>query len=174
MHEYRILFLVGNDRPGIVDELSAFLYERSANIEESRMAALGGKFAIITLFSCTVEHLQKIQDDLDKLGELGFEVSMHKAADPEQIAKRPEIPLKLEVVSMDHPGIVQKVVHILHHYGININSLDTQVIRAPLSGAPLFDLKLEAGVPQGVTIARVKDELTKLATQENLDLIFTK
>ena len=174
MKEYRILFLVGNDRPGIVDDLSAFLYQRNANIEDSRMAALGGKFAIMTLFSCSGEHLQKIQGDLAILGDLGFEVSVHEAADPEQIAKRPEIPLKLEVISMDHPGIVQKVVHILHHYGISINSLDTQVIRAPLSGAPLFDLKLEAGVPQGVTIAKVKEELTALARKENLDLTFSK
>ena len=75
---------------------------------------------------------------------------------------------------MDHPGIVQKIVHLLHRHNINIKSLNTQVARAPLSGAPLFDLSLEADVPVEKPIARVKDELTELAAQMNLDLSFKK
>ena len=75
---------------------------------------------------------------------------------------------------MDHPGIVQRVVHILRQHNINIRSLNTQVRGAPLSGAPLFDLNLEADVPKDVSIATVKNELTDLAIQRNLDLSFKK
>ena len=172
MKKYLILFSVGKDRPGIVDDVSTMLFERGANIEDSRMAALGGRFAIMTLFSCTLVQMEAIAAGLDDLKKLGLESSLHEAEDPTQSPKQPGLPLKIEVIAMDHPGIVQKVVHILHHHEVNIEFLDTQVTRAPLSGALLFDLTLEAGVPPEKSIAKVKEDLAGLAAEMNLDLNF--
>ena len=174
MKEYRILFLVGKDRPGIVDDVSTFLFERSANIEDSRMAAMGGRFSIMTLFSCDSEQLESIEDGLDDLRSLGFEISIHEAEDPAAIPQKAELPLRFEVVAMDHPGIVQKVVSMLHRHNVNIQSLNTHTTSAPLSGAPLFDLMIEAAVPAGEPIAKVKEELSKLAAEENLDLNYLR
>lgn len=174
MKVFKILFLVGKDRPGIVDKLSGFLFERQANIEDSRMAAMGGCFSIMTLFSCDAEQLQVIIEGLGELQRLGFETSLHDAHDPSTLAKTPELPLHLEVMAMDHPGIVQKVVHILHRHNVNIQSLNTQVIRAPHTGAPLFDLSLVAGVPADASVTRVKEDLEALAYEMNLDLSFKK
>jgi glycine cleavage system transcriptional repressor len=174
MKKYMILFSVGKDRPGIVDDVSSLLFERGGNIEDSRMAAMGGRFSIITLFSCTSEQLETIKAGLDDLKELGLETSLHQAEDPTAIPTQPALPLKFDLMSMDHPGIVQKVVHLLHQHNVNIQSLNTQVARAPLSGAPLFDLTLEASVPAEKQITKVKDELMKLAAQMNLDLSFKK
>jgi glycine cleavage system transcriptional repressor len=174
MKEYRILFLVGRDRPGIADDVSTFLFERGANIEDSRMAALGGRFSVMTLFSCSSEQLSAITRDLDKLRATGFEVSLHEADDPAAVPRQAGLPLKLEIISMDHPGIVQKVVSLLHHHNVNILTLDTRVTSAPLSGASLFDLILEANVPATTSIATVKDDLLRLAAEMNLDLNFVK
>ena len=172
MKKYMILFSVGKDRPGIVDDVSTLLFEKGANIEDSRMAAMGGRFSIMTLFSCTSEQLESIRVGLDDLRKLGLETSLHKAEDPTATPAQPALPIKFDVQSMDHPGIVQKIVHLLHQHNVNIKSLNTQVARAPLSGAPLFDLNLEADVPVEKPIARVKEELMELAAQMNLDLNF--
>lgn len=174
MRTHIILFLVGKDRPGIVDDLSTLLYERGANIEDSRMATMGGRFSIMTLFSCAPDQLEAIGADLDDLRELGFEISLHEADDPGTVPREAGLPFKLEIVSMDHPGIIQNVVSILHGHNVNIQNLDTRVTSAPLSGAPLFDLILEASVPADRSIARVKEELMKLAAEMNLDLSFVK
>ena len=107
---------------------------------------------------------------LDDLKKLGLETSLHEAEDPTATPAQPALPMKFEVQSMDHPGIVQKIVHLLHQHNVNIKSLNTQVAMAPLSGAPLFDLTLEADVPVEKPIARVKDELMELAAQMNMDL----
>ena len=172
MKTYMILFSIGKDRPGIVDNVSTLLYEQGANIEDSRMAAMGGCFSIMTLFSCPAEQLDTIKAGLEDLRKLGLESSLHKAEDPAASPKQASLPLKFEVVAMDHPGIVQKVVHILHQHNVNIQSLNTQVIRAPLSGAPLFDLDLEADVPPEKSIGKIKSELTDLAGKMNIDLNF--
>ncbi len=73
---------------------------------------------------------------------------------------------------MDHPGIVQRVVHLLREHDVNIESMETQVAGAPLSGAPLFDLRLEAKVPADKSIGKVKEQLADLAGEMNLDLVF--
>ena len=99
---------------------------------------------------------------------------IREAEDPVSSPKRAELPLKIEVTAMDHPGIVQSVVHILRRHDVNIESLNTQVTKAPLSGAPIFGLVLEAGVPAEKSIARIKEELSDLAAEMNLDLNFPR
>jgi glycine cleavage system transcriptional repressor len=174
MKKYMILFSVGKDRPGIVDDVSTLLFERGANIEDSRMAAMGGRFSIMTLFSCPTEQLEDIRTGLDDLRKKGLETSLHEAEDPTASPAKPALPIKFGVMSMDHPGVVQKVVHLLHQHNVNIRTLNTQVTRAPLSGAPLFDLVLEADVPVEKPIPRLKNDLMELAAQMNLDLSFRK
>ena len=49
MKKFMILFYVGKDRPGIVHDVSTFLFDHGANIEDSRMAAMGGRFSIVML-----------------------------------------------------------------------------------------------------------------------------
>lgn len=172
MRKYRILLCVGKDRPGIVDDISTVLYQGGANIEDSRMSVLGGCFSMMTLFSCTSEQMESIQVGLHKLKGLGLDTFLHDAQDPTAAPRRPGLPLRFELTAMDHPGIVQKVVHLLHSHDVNIESLETQVTRAPLSGAPLFTLTLEATVPAEKPITRVKAQLEDLASEMNLDLVF--
>jgi len=174
MKTYMILSLVGKDRPGIVEEISTFLLAHEGNIEDSRMAAMGGRFSVMTLFSCPSGKVELIRKDMAELAKLGFEASLHGADDPSLMPRHPELPLKMEVIAMDHPGIVQRVVSILHRHNVNIQSLETRVSSAPLSGAPLFDLLLQAAVPAEESIAKIKSELSALAAEMNLDLSFVK
>jgi glycine cleavage system transcriptional repressor len=171
MKKYMILFSVSQDRPGIVDDVSSFLFERGANIEDSRMAALGGCFSIMTLFSCSGEQAETIKGDLNHLMTLGLESSIHDA-NPMDSKLEEGTPLKMDVRAMDHPGIVQGLVRILRLHDANIRSLNTHVSKAPLSGAPLFSLDLEADVQAGESIEILKKELTDLASKMNLELNF--
>ncbi len=172
MTKYFILLSSGKDRPGIVDDISTILFEKGANIEDSRMAVLGGCFSSMTLFSCTEGQVEAVEEGLEDLKGVGLETHLHPAADPAIGPVRTGLPLKFEIIAMDHPGIVQRVVRLLRKQDVNIESLETQVTRAPLSGAPLFDLRIEAKVPPESSIGETKDRLARLAAEMNLDLIF--
>ena len=67
MTKHMILSLIGKDRPGIVDDVSTLLFDEGANIEESRMAALGGYFSIMALFTCQALQLPTIASKLAEL-----------------------------------------------------------------------------------------------------------
>ena len=172
MTKYFILLSSGRDRPGIVDDISSLLFDKGANIEDSRMAVMGGCFSSMTLFSCSGKQVEAIRAGLDHLRELGLETHLHPAEDPAGSPVTAGLPLKFEMTAMDHPGIVQRVVHLLREHDVNIESLETHVTDAPLSGAPLFDLRLEAKVPADKPIGKVKEQLADLAGEMNLDLVF--
>jgi glycine cleavage system transcriptional repressor len=174
MKVFKILFLIGKDRPGIVDEVSTMLYNHGANIEDSHMAVLGGLFSITTLFSCDETSLDKIKGEFDRLTAKGFETSLHDAQPPQVFPGKSSLPLKLEIQAMDHPGIVREVVHLLHRQNTNIVSLNTSVDHAPLTGAPLFNMTLEALVPEGTSITKVKTAISNLSMDKDLDLSFRK
>lgn len=169
-----ILFTVGKDRPGIVNDVSTLLFQHNANIEDSRMAALGGRFSIMTLFSAAPRDLERIKAAIGDLRQVGLESFLYEADDPQAGRRKPSLPLYVEVRAIDHPGIIKRVVHILHQGNVNIQSLKTDVNRAPLSGAPLLELSLEADVPADSSIAGIKEKLSDLAVEMNLDLSFTK
>lgn len=171
MKEYMILFSACKDRPGIVDDISTVLFEHGANIEDSRMAVMGGCFSTMTFFSCEKDQLATIKNGLKNIEELGIECFLHKAESPEnEQSFKVALPLKIEITAMDHPGIVQNVVNVLGRHEVNILSINTNVTGAPLSGASLFNLTLEAAVPEN--IMEVKDALLELAAEIDLDLNF--
>ena len=49
MDSYLVVSALGTDRPGLVEALSETVVESGCNINDSRMAVLGGEFAIIML-----------------------------------------------------------------------------------------------------------------------------
>jgi glycine cleavage system transcriptional repressor len=172
MNKYMILFALCKNRLGIVDEVSTYLFDRNANILDSRMAVMGGQFSITCLFSGSPEDLEKIKTDIGNLTDIGIATSLHEADSPDSMKVEASLPLKLEVLSMDHPGIVHDVVHILKENDICILSLDTELKPMPHTGAPMFDLNIEASVPAKVSISKVKDKLHDIAADMNLDIIF--
>ena len=172
MNKYMILFALCKNRLGIVDEVTTYLFKRKANILDSRMAVMGGHFSITCFFSCSSNELEVIKADIKELTDLGLATSLHEADNPDSMQTEASNPLKLEVISMDHPGIVQNVVHLLKENNICIISLDTELKPMPHTGAPMFDLNLEASVPESISIADVKEKLDELASEMDLDLIF--
>src|SRR2546423_15264671 len=64
-----VLVAFGPDRPGLLDEISAFLMERGGKIEEIRVAELGGHFAFLARAIGTQSALEKIKADLATLAE---------------------------------------------------------------------------------------------------------
>src|SRR5690349_12466001 len=64
MSEHVILSAIGADRPGLVDEVSEFIFDRRGNIEDSRMVNLRGQFALMVLVGGNADVLKKLQADL--------------------------------------------------------------------------------------------------------------
>ena len=171
MSKYAVLTAIGSDRPGLVDAVSKFILDSGGNIEDSRMAILGGEFAMLILVNGEAPAIEKILQGASAAGEAaGLSVVTKATRAPKEAAAEGTIPYKVDVYSMDHPGIVQKVSHFLAGRGINVRALDTRLSYAPITGLPLFSLHAAIDVPSSEKIAEVRGGLENIGAQENIDI----
>jgi glycine cleavage system transcriptional repressor len=166
--EYLVITASGEDRVGLVERFTSRVSEAGCNIEESRMALLGGHFAIIMLISGPWNALTKLEDRLDSLGaELGLAVA-HKRT-KRQERTQPLVPYRVEVVAMDHPGIVHGLADFFAQRGINIEEMITDTYPAPHTGTPMFSVTMTVGVPASIRIPDLRGDFLDHCDDLNLD-----
>lgn len=166
--QYQILTAVGRDRPGLVEKISALLMVSGANLEDSRMAILGGEFALILLFSGSETAVRAVAQQSQSLGEqLGLQITL--ARTEARTTKGDFLPYSLEVGGVDRPGIVARVSALLAGHEINVAALESRVSYAPLSGTPMFQLEAELEVPSRTILSQLRAQLGELCEGENLD-----
>ena len=172
MREGLIISAIGRDRPGIVDSLSGAIFEKGCNLEDSRMAILGGEFALVVLVSGAPEGLAEVRRAAGAIASaldltVQFKDTRIGPAGPDRVER---IPYKLTAVSLDHPGIVHRIAHLLASHDVNVASLETRLTHAPVSGTPIFALELEAQVPASLPLEQLREALGRLSEEENIDI----
>jgi glycine cleavage system transcriptional repressor len=162
-----VISTIGRDRPGIVDQLAEQVAALGLNIEDSRMAVLGGEFAV----------LMSVTGDDAALGELEKKLEqMARAADFAFLFRRsaertlaPSMLYHARVVAMDHPGIVHGVAGFFSRRSINIRDLETDTVAAPHTGTPIFNLVMTVEVPAGTKVRELRTAFETFCDEHNLD-----
>uniref|UniRef100_J3QW32 Unknown protein n=1 Tax=Galdieria sulphuraria TaxID=130081 RepID=J3QW32_GALSU len=142
-----VVSVAGSDRVGIVHDFSWALKNISANVESSRMACLGGDFAMIVLVSLNAKDGKLIQSALESALP-GFQISTRRAS---SVAERHVSPdtreYELYVEGPDSEGIVEAVTAVLAKKGANIVELETETLPAPFAGFTLFRMGSRVAFP---------------------------
>lgn len=169
-----VLTLTGPDRVGIVEDLTGLLVARDGNVEVSRMARLGGEFAVLMLVSLPDEQVAGLESDLERLAARGYKVTATRAHQPHAEAHAGWDPYRIEVRGADHEGIIQEVARYLSHRGINIESMESETAPAPISGVPLFTMTAEVVVPPELAGIDWEAGLEELSGQLNLEILVAR
>lgn len=152
-----LITVSGLDRPGLVRELSDVVARVGANWEHSRMMHLAGRFVGLLEIRVDEGNAHELVKQLRELGDLELTIAEGQSIAP------PDRALDLEMVGVDHPGIVSEVFGALAAKGINIESLTTGTEPAPDSGSQLFRAQARLSVPVGLDLATVRESLEALA-----------
>ncbi len=168
MSHYLVISAVGQDRPGIVNQLSKAIFDNGCNVEDSRMTVLGGEFALILMVSGSWDAIARLEDQTSSLQkDLGLTI----------VARRTEprtdatglVPYEIDVVAMDHPGIVHEVAEFFSNRKINIEEMTTGSYAAAHTGTPMFSLKMTIAAPADIPIAQLRDDFAEFCDDLNLD-----
>lgn len=171
MSSYLVLTAMGPDRTGLVDDISARLYKRHLNIESSRMAVLAGEFAMIMVAVGNESDIEAVLQNQEELfSKIGLTIHVKKSDGLPEGAALPALGFHLIASGMDHPNVVHEISSILHRYQVNLESLETRVYPAPVSGAPVFNMDAMISVPGEVRIRRLKNDLVELGDEMNMDI----
>lgn len=168
MKKYFVFSALGKDRPGIVNQLSKVILDSGCNIEDSRMTVLGGEFALILMVSGHWGAITRLERQVPVL-ESKLELTILARHTEPRTAVQDMVPYTVDVVAMDHPGIVHDIAEFFASRDINIEEMSTWTYPAAHTGAPMFALNVTVSLPAGVHIGRLRDEFTSFCDNLNLD-----
>ena len=167
---HAILTAIGADRPGLVDEVSHFIFDRGGNIEDSRMVNLRGQFAIMVLVSGGEEVIGRLKRELEQLSrKTDLHAELHEAKQAPASAAGAALPFRLTGTALDQPGLIHRVAHLLRGFHVNIESLETRLTPAPYTGAPMFEMELILAVPRATSLSQLRQNLSTLCDELNID-----
>ncbi|MCX2779669.1 glycine cleavage system transcriptional repressor [Microbulbifer thermotolerans] len=167
MQQHLVISLISDDKPGVVEKLSAAIADNRGNWEDSRMAHLAGKFAGILRVSVPSEASQGLKDALAALADEGFKLQIEEAL---AVAAGPQQTLRLKLVGNDRPGIVHEIARALAARRINMEQLETGYGSTPWSGEPLFTAECMISVAGDLDLEGLRDELDEIADELGVDI----
>jgi glycine cleavage system transcriptional repressor len=162
-----IVTAIGNDRPGIVGQLTGSLHAAGANILESRMVNLRGQFAVLLLLDAPDP--AAIRNALPEMArDTGLSASI--AEPPAAATAAKGLPYRLKTYSLDQPGLVHRVSEVLRTHGVNIEDLVARQESAPFAGDMLFTMDMLVTVPAALPVKKLRADLEAVCEKLNADL----
>ena len=144
--------VVGTDRPGIVNRVTAAIADRSGNLEDSSMSLLRGHFAMTLIADFPAAGAAALLDsDLADLRDQSLTVSVIPV--PAQEPSRQGVAATVAVHGADRPGIVRAATATILGFQGNIVDLSTRL------GSDLYVLTAEVVFPVGTDVSVVDQAL---------------
>ena len=161
---------VGADRPGIASAVAKVLFEHGGNIEDSRMAILGGHFSMMLIVALPdgAEPSTLERSLASATEELGLIVVVRPVTEvaPEHAEGAEYV---VSVYGADRPGIVFRISEALAGHRVNITDLATRVVAGD---PPVYVMLMEVTVPVGVEPDAVDRDLVTIASELSVDVSF--
>ena len=165
-----VISALGKDRPGIVNQLSKAIYELDCNVSDSRMTVLGGEFAILLMVEGPWNLLAKLEDQVPELQDR-LHLTIISRRTEERAGNANLLPYGVDVVSLDHPGIVYSLASFFSDKNINIEDMTTSSYAAAHTGTPMFSVRMSIGIPADIHIAALRDEFMDFCDSMNIDAV---
>lgn len=164
-----IITFIGDDRPGLVEELSAVISDHQGNWQESRLSQLAGKFAGLIRVALPTDRGAPLEAALKQLSERGLSVRVHSLTDAPAGATK-ERSIRLTIMGPDRPGIVREIASALARQQINVVDMHSDVSSAPMSAEQLFTAHVEAEIPVPSDLEALSDTLEQIANDMSVDV----
>ena len=161
---------VGLDRPGIVAAVSHVLYDIGGNIEDSRMAILGGHFAMVLIVALPdgTDATALERALAEPAGALDLITSVRPVADAPPLNAE-GTPYIVSVYGADKPGIVWQISEALAAAHVNICDLATHVVG---DQEPVYVMILEVDLPPGADGEAIGTALKVIGEVLGVDVAF--
>jgi glycine cleavage system transcriptional repressor len=153
----------------MVQDITEVILNCGGNIEESRMATLGTEFAMLMLVSGNWHTLKRLEKGLEKLDDGDLTFTIRKTG--ERLVKEDRMPYAVDVVSLDHEGIVFSLANFFASHDIEIAEVATRSYPAAHTGAHMFAVQMTVNVPGSLQISGLREEFMDFCDQLNLDAI---
>lgn len=120
---WKMLTLVGEDKPGIVARVTDALFRGGLSLGEASMIRLGGNFSIMMMVTGEADPQEVLQPVADQM-----DLHLHCDEIAGQLHRHQVPNLQVRVLGADRSGIVAQVTGVLAESGFNILELESDVV----------------------------------------------
>jgi len=169
MRKQLVLTASGRDRSGVLEELTKLIVRHEGNVESSRFQRLGGDFALLMFVTSPEQEIEKLREVLSELHFVKFDVQtrLSEASEPQEDTASTEC--AVTVLGADHLGIIHEVTGYLAEQGINVETMNTEITAAPMSGTPLFSMSAIVRVPAKLSMDDLREALDFIGNELSID-----
>jgi glycine cleavage system regulatory protein len=163
MSKSLVITLIGEDRPGIVEALSKNISDYNGEWVESKLANLSGKFSGILRVNFPESDVNKAMVFLkgNPINGLSLQVEEVNASETTDTAKC----IDFEIIGHDKPGIVHRLSSLLVTNNATINSLESEVFDAAMTGEKLFQSDISICLANTDGLDELCEEIEKLGVE---------
>ncbi len=170
MKNFLVVTITCPDQPGIVERLTDVVEAHGGNWEESRLARLGGDFAGIAMVSVPTERADELTSALASLADDELTVTIKGTSPRTRETREGHTFYSLRLEGADHEGIVHDLSAYLAKEGINVETMETELVAAPMSATPLFHMEAQIDVPSSLTFDDLRKNLLRIGDQLGVDI----
>ncbi len=171
MTKYLVLTAIGDDKPGLVEQLANTVSRNSGNWLESSMSQLAGKFAGILRVSVPDDQVERLVTELESLAD-SLKLVIERVS--EEVQGDISQSLTLSLVGNDRPGIIREISAALAKHCVNVEELQTECTIAPMSGETLFNAEACLKIPLDLNLDDLQNELEQIADDLIVDIQFNR
>ena len=155
--------VLGDDRPGIVADVTGALAGLHGNLEDSTMTLLRGHFAMVLLVR-TGASAEAVEAALHSLVADGSLVINARVLGEPVLHQAGGSIYSLRVHGADRPGIVAEITRVVARHGANIVDLGTRL------GEGLYILTAELQLPSEAAVGGLDSDLRSAAQELGVDV----
>ena len=170
MQKNLVITLTGPDQVGLVERFTKLVLEHHGNVDASRMARLGGVFAILMLVALPEDHFDGFREQVRDLREEGYKLTTNQTEQWDSEQYTGWMPYQVELKGADNEGILHGVTRHLAEQGITIDTLETNMVKAPMSGTPLFMMDAIVLAPPTLTLNDCQERLDEIGDRLNVEI----
>ena len=152
---------IGADRPGIVAAVTQVLVGHDANIEDSSMTILRGRFAMVLVVALPDGADPAALERELRVATTALGLVVHVEAVSGSGDEVDGEPWSLSVYGADRPGIVHRVTAALAELGVNVTDLTTRVVGG--DDHPVYVMLLSLTLPPDADAEEVRSRLAGVA-----------
>ncbi|MCF2948294.1 glycine cleavage system protein R [Paraglaciecola aquimarina] len=160
-----IFTLVGQDKPGLINDLAQTVYDLGGNWLGSNLSHMAGHFAGFVQIDLPVEK----HPDLLNIFSQHPHLKIHLLA-AEESNDEDRQTAKIEITGNDRKGIVQELTNTLNQFNLNILKFDSSCQSAPNWGGILFTATSIITVSNDFDLEDLRESLESVANDLMVDI----
>lgn len=169
MNRSLVISLIADDKPGIVEALSALVSQHQGNWLDSSLSQLEGKFAGIVHITLPETQLTPFKEGLGQLenrsGIQAISSEVQARITGEELRS-----IQFTLLGNDRPGIIKEISQAFSRHHINLEQLNSSCTSMPWSGTPMFNAHGRISAPQSMDFDTLYDQLDDIADQLGIDV----